>query len=125
MNKKTLGILGEDLAVKYLQKKGYLIKERNFRKSWGEIDIVAYDKKRKEWVFVEVKSSSNDLFLPEEHFTSSKKKNLKKIILTYLSRHQLENQNWRVDIISLIINNKRDKLLKLDHYQNHFLDFIS
>ena len=39
---RKLGLYGEDLACKYLQAKGYVILERNFRcRRFGEIDIVA------------------------------------------------------------------------------------
>lgn len=40
--KQTLGKIGEELAVRYLKKKGYKILDRNFKAShFGEIDIVA------------------------------------------------------------------------------------
>ena len=34
------GKIGEDIACKYLIGKGYTIIERNFRRKWGEIDII-------------------------------------------------------------------------------------
>ena len=37
-----LGKIGEDLAVEYLQDKGYQILERNWRSGHKEIDIIAY-----------------------------------------------------------------------------------
>ncbi|OGG85547.1 hypothetical protein A2392_02100 [Candidatus Kaiserbacteria bacterium RIFOXYB1_FULL_46_14] len=39
-NKKT-GDLGEEIAAKYLKNKGFSIVERNYRKKWGEIDVIA------------------------------------------------------------------------------------
>ena len=36
-------VLGENAACDYLLKKGYKILERNFRKGYGEIDLVFYD----------------------------------------------------------------------------------
>jgi len=40
-NSKVVGDLGESIAVKYLKNKGFSIIERNYRKKYGEIDIVA------------------------------------------------------------------------------------
>ena len=40
-DRTELGALGERLAAKYLEKKGYRILERNFRCRMGEIDLIA------------------------------------------------------------------------------------
>jgi len=56
MTKKSeLGKYGEDRACEYLVEKGYKIVERNFRKPWGELDIVA-KAPDKTLTFVEVKT---------------------------------------------------------------------
>ena len=39
--KQKTGNLGEELTASFLEGKGYKIIERNYRKKWGEIDIVA------------------------------------------------------------------------------------
>ena len=41
MNRKELGDIGEKLAKNFLKKKGYRIRETNFRCREGQIDIVA------------------------------------------------------------------------------------
>ncbi len=41
MSTSELGFLAENLAARYLEKRGYAILELNYRKPWGEIDIVA------------------------------------------------------------------------------------
>ena len=38
------GKCGENAAVKFLKKSGYKILERNYRKTYGEIDIIAKQK---------------------------------------------------------------------------------
>lgn len=40
--KQKVGNLGEKIAAKYLENKGYLILERNFQTKIGELDIVAF-----------------------------------------------------------------------------------
>ena len=54
-----LGILGEQLAVEYLIKKGYVILEKNFRFEKHEIDIIAKDKQVLIVVEVKTRSTSN------------------------------------------------------------------
>ena len=60
------GKLGEDLAVKYLQKQGYKIIERNFECRQGEIDIIALDKQ--EIVIIEVKTRKCLEYGSHRHF---------------------------------------------------------
>lgn len=40
MSHIEIGQLGEEIACQYLEKKGYTILDRNFRRKWGEIDII-------------------------------------------------------------------------------------
>lgn len=54
--KAELGKLGEDLACRYLVDKNYKIIERNYRKPWGELDIIAKSPD-KTLVFIEVKTT--------------------------------------------------------------------
>jgi len=52
--KQEVGLIGENCACTYLERHGYKVIERNYRKKYGEIDIIA----TKEGVlhFIEVKS---------------------------------------------------------------------
>lgn len=101
MNKQTLGDRAEEAAVNFLRKTGFKILDRNFQSSrYGEIDIVARDKKQ--LVFIEVKSkSSEDFGLPEEEFTSFKKAHLRRAIQNYFWVKSLETDNWRVDLVAV------------------------
>lgn len=122
-----LGKKGENLAVEYLKEKGYLIKERNFKRKWGEIDIVAYDRKTKEIVFLEVKTislkeNSSPPVLPEEELTEQKRQRLKKAILSYLSKDNLDNKPWRFDFIAIEIDKFAAKT-NIRHYQDIFLEY--
>jgi putative endonuclease len=97
-----VGKKGEDLAVEYLEKRKYLIFDRNYQFEKQEIDIVAYQ--AKEIVFVEVKTRTGKAWaLPEMAVTEEKKKNLFKVARAYLYERRLENVPARFDVISVFI----------------------
>ena len=50
--KKIIGKLGEDISVEYLQNNNFEVINRNYFCKFGEIDIIAFDKKLNELVFV-------------------------------------------------------------------------
>lgn len=53
---QKIGSLGEELVVRFLMKRGFKILDRNYRRPWGELDVVA---ERKAVIhFIEVKSLS-------------------------------------------------------------------
>lgn len=71
LEKKRLGRLGEDIACRYLEEKGFRIIARNYTVRGGEIDLVATDERYV--VFVEVKCRKNDVFSKASEAVSSKK----------------------------------------------------
>lgn len=114
--KAKLGKLGEDLACKYLKKKGYKIIERNYWQPWGELDIVARSPE-KVLVLVEVKTvkGSPPFITGEDHFTRAKSKKFKRAASLYANGSKLlTNKGWRVDLITIIMNG--DPLIS--HYEN-------
>lgn len=97
-----IGKLGEDLACKYLQNKGYKILERNFEARQGEIDIIALDKS--EIVFIEVKTRSNISYgKPVEAVNEIKQNHLIKTIEYYIYSRHLEDEFIRIDIIEIYL----------------------
>lgn len=99
-NNLQLGKIGEGVAVKYLQKQGFQIIERNFKKRYGEIDIVAKD--RDTLVFVEVKTRSPGEFgLPEEAITPWKLKSLVKSAQYYKMLHPELPDLLRIDFVGV------------------------
>jgi len=125
MTSQSTGKEGEDLAVAYLVKNNYEIVERNFRRKWGEIDIVARDKETKELVFVEVKTRKTKYSAsprPEEMLTKRKIHHLQRVFLSYLASLKRENIPWRFDFIAVEID-KQFSLPTIRHYKNLFLQF--
>ena len=57
--KQTLGKQGEEIAAKYLARNGFKVIERNFKRPYGEIDIVCSDKTGL-LVIVEVKTVAGE-----------------------------------------------------------------
>lgn len=90
-----LGSWGEELAVRVLLRKGYVILNRNWRTPFGEIDIVC--RKNRTLVFVEVKTRrrrSNNYPL-QETITYEKERRLYSLGAQYQRKHQLEMQRIR------------------------------
>ncbi len=95
------GKSGEDLAVLFLENKGYAILERNWRSRRNEVDIIAYEKKTLH--FVEVKTrTSFDFGPPETKVKGPKLKHLKEAAEVYLYLHP-EWKTIQFDILSVII----------------------
>ena len=59
MGTTSSGRKGEQLAASYLKRKGYEVLENNYRRTHGEVDIIAKDGET--LVFVEVKSRKNKM----------------------------------------------------------------
>lgn len=109
-----IGKIGEDIAIKYLQENNYTIIERNFECKQGEIDIIAKDKK--ELVFIEVKTRSNEHYgKPKEAVNEIKKKHIYKASEYFVYIKHLENMPIRIDVIEIY---KEQKKCKLHHIKN-------
>jgi|SRR3989338_5400914 len=108
--------LGEDLACKLLKSKGYKILERNFRKGYGELDIITQLDNL--LVFVEVKTRTVERFgTPFESITPWKLKSLIKTGIFYKSLHPNLPEALRMDAVSVILD-KDNKLKNIEHIEN-------
>ncbi|KAB1158864.1 YraN family protein [Tenacibaculum aiptasiae] len=113
-----LGKKGEELAIEYLQEKGYVILEKNYRFQKAEIDIIA--KKEEVLIVVEVKTRSTSYFGSPQDFISSKKvKLLVSAADNYINEKELDIE-LRFDVIALI---KEKGKFKIEHLENAFLHF--
>ncbi len=127
MDPKKVGNFGEEIAVKYLERKGYKILERNYTKNWssikkGEIDIIC--RKEKIISFVEVKtiiqSFQNNLspFSPEEKVNRQKQKKIILLAETWLEENNISlNSDWQIDVIAIRVDLARKKA-KISHFLN-------
>lgn len=114
MNKIELGQKGEIEAHKYLDRLGYFIVARNFKCTYGEIDIIAIDKN--ELVFVEVKTRCSKKYgEAREAVDRHKKKHIKKAATFYIYKNRLENRFVRFDVIEIYL---KDEKFNIKHIKN-------
>lgn len=127
-NRKT-GNLGEDIASRFLLKKGYTMLERNYWKKWGEIDIIAI--KDDIIHFIEVKSVScetipgvssetDDKHRPEDNVHPEKLRRLSRVIQTYIIERGVSPETWQFNVVTVYIN-KKDLISKVIIIENVIL----
>lgn len=113
------GKFGEDAAASFLIKKGYQIVERNFKKRYGEIDIIAIDKSVKDehvLVFVEVKTrNSLEFGNPLEAITPWKLKSVIKTIEYYTLTHKNLPALQRIDAVAVDLSDGNENI---EHVKN-------
>jgi len=104
-DRSKTGFDAEELVAKHLENNGFHIIDRNWRKPWGELDIVA--EKDKILHFVEVKAS-NKLSLGFEPFRRADHHKMVKVARTaetWLMSHKYPPDTPRqIDIASVIMN---------------------
>ncbi len=114
-NLNPTAALGERLAAKFLKDKDYKIIERNFRKGYGEIDIIAI--KDKVLVFIEVKTRTTNLYgSPLEQISYFKLKTLIKTAQYYRALNPRLPESLRIDAISVILDENSAK--SIEHIEN-------
>lgn len=97
---RSLGYRGERLAERYLRRQGYIILARSQRNSFGELDLIAVDKRTV--VFVEVKTrTSQDAGHPADAVDAEKQQRLTRAALSYLKRHDLLEHSARFDVVAV------------------------
>jgi putative endonuclease len=104
-----LGEIGEELAVQALERQGYAILARRYRRRGGEIDIVAVDGATV--VFVEVKARDGSAFGGgSEAVTALKRHRLTATARDFLARHRLEARPCRFDVVAIDVSSGAPRL---------------
>ncbi len=98
--RQLLGLVGEDLAARELESRGYAILERRYRTDRGEIDIVAEDGET--LVFVEVKARADQEFgNAAECVTPAKQRQVARMASEYLACHPVADRPCRFDVVAI------------------------
>ncbi len=105
IERKELGRIGEDLALRFLKKNGYRIFERNYVCKMGEVDIIAKDKDT--IAFIEVKTRTSTAFGPPQlAVNSAKQMQLSKVALSFLNEKRLNEVKARFDVVAILLGPK-------------------
>ncbi len=120
-----LGVIGERIAEEFILKKGFRLILRNYRKPYGEIDLIVL--KNDDLRFVEVKSVSwetgpavpYETYRPEENVHPMKVKRLLRVIEAYLVSHEID-ADWQFDVICVYIDTGK-RIAKVRHLENIIL----
>jgi putative endonuclease len=98
------GYMGENRVAQYLEQRGFLLIEKNWRISGGEIDLIlrAPDGRI---IFTEVKARTDQSFgHPLEAITSMKAKRMRRLALAWLVVHNKWGHPFRIDAAAVIGN---------------------
>ncbi|MEI8130357.1 MAG: YraN family protein [bacterium] len=104
------GEFGEQIAVRYLQRKGFVVIERNYTRPCGEIDIIAQFGGIRH--FVEVKAmtgalssvqSREGIYRPEDGMHFEKVRRLRRTVASYLSEGHWKGE-WQFDLVTIWLN---------------------
>lgn len=102
-DRRELGRLGENEAVRYLQMQGLTVIERNWRCREGEIDIVALDDTGGCLVVVEVKTRTSEFFgRAVEAVTPVKARRLRVLAARWLADHPIATSQVRIDVVGVL-----------------------
>ena len=118
MDRISTGARGEEIAAGFLEKRGCLLLERNYRYGHKEIDIIVED--HGTLVFVEVKSRSRDDAIPPYMSVNRRKQtHILKVAKAYLASHpRSSDMEIRFDVISIVISPEYDT--RIEHIIDAF-----
>lgn len=114
-----LGLKGEAIAKKFLLSRKYKILACNYACHFGEIDIIAKDKKV--LCFIEIKTrASLDHGYPAEAVTSAKQKKIIKSAEMYLLQNNIEAEEYRFDVLEILYNKENENFSEINLIKDAF-----
>ena len=110
-----LGTWGEKQAAHYLERKGFLMVERDWKSGHRDIDLIAVDGDTV--VFVEVKTRRNRVFgEPEDAVNYLKLQHLRAAINHYVKYRHI-SQPIRLDVVS-VIGSPQGEEPEINHFED-------
>jgi putative endonuclease len=124
--RRTRGQIGESIAARHLERRGYRVIARNYRTRYGEIDLIAVDDGA--IVFCEVKTRAgvgrSGPAAPFDAIGMSKRRRVRMMAAQWLAaqaeeRSRPRRAQLRFDAIGVTLG-AGDRLVALDHLEGAF-----
>jgi len=114
----NIGQQGEDLARKFLERKGFVFIAKNFKTPrWGEIDLIMRDGDTTVFVEVKARSGKSQLFGgPLGAINYHKLKALQRAAQYYLTSQGFGWEAARIDAVAVILPEEGPP--KIEHYSD-------
>jgi putative endonuclease len=113
---QILGVRGERIAERWLQRKGWRVLQRRFRDGHRDVDLIA--ERSGTIAFVEVKARSGAEFgTPVEAVDWRKRRELVRSARMWISRHGQPGESYRFDVIGVLMAQER---VFVRHVENAF-----
>jgi len=96
MSNRSFGNQGEQFVVSFLQKEDFIISIQNYRKFFGEIDIIAH--KSELYIFVEVKTRRSASIALGQLISIPKQQKIIKTAQTFIAEQKINNCIFRFDV---------------------------
>jgi putative endonuclease len=110
------GQRGEELTCDRLVERGYRIIDRNVRRKFAELDIVAEDGDT--LCFIEVRTRNDDaLGHPAETVTLQKQRKIRRAAEAYLAMNKIPPRPMRFDVATVIWSR-----MEFEYFENAFGD---
>lgn len=109
LHNKTIGAIGEKIAIDLMLQKGYVLLAKNYTTHWGEIDSIFRNNNKV--VFVEVKTKIGiGKGKPYEAVNVHKLKHLMRPIQSYILEHRLQNMKQTLCVVSIVLDSNRNPI---------------
>lgn len=117
--RRSIGGTGENIAARFLRRRGYTILERNWRCVLGEADIIARDEEGGDVVLVEVKTRDEfghtGTVAPELAVGDRKQAKYRQLAMMYYSYHDVTDLRFDIVAVSL-----KGEMAQVRHIINAF-----
>jgi putative endonuclease len=108
---RELGVLGERLAARHLQRLGYTILEQNYRFGHREVDLIV--RHGDTVAFVEVKArAGSDYGHPLEAITALKRREVERVARSWQRRHGRPGLYYRFDAVGVMLRPGADPAIE-------------